>query len=125
MKGVFSAKPFVKEGGTIVLLTKCHDGIGPELFQQWVKKVTSASEIKNKLKKEGYSPEVDHLYLLANLLDENCEIIIATPNLSSDEIKIPKIINSSEAALNQALKREGRDAKILAIPYSTRIIPEK
>lgn len=123
IKSVIAAEPFVKEGGAIILLTESRDGLGPPLFSEWMKTVSSPDEIVEKIQIEGYSPEVDHCYLLARIL-KKCEVIAVSQHPLLREIKIVKTTDSIKTALDIAFKKRGKDSSVITLPYATRIIPK-
>lgn len=125
LKSIVVAESFVKEDGVIILLAECRDGIGPPLFYEWMKTSASADDIIERIRMKGYRADIDHCYLLARIL-RKCEIIIASPHTSLREInkRLMRTTQSPKKALNIALKKRGEKAGIIALPYTTRIIPK-
>ncbi len=122
VKSIIAAEPFVKENGTIVLLTECRDGVTHRLFYEQLKNSSSPDDLIERIKKVEYSPELDHCYLLAKIL-KKCNIIIVSPNTSIKEISnLVETMQSVEKALNIAFNSEGREASVLALPFATRIV---
>lgn len=123
LKAVFASEPLVKDDGQIIVITKCEAGIGPDLFEEWMTTVSSFEEFSPKIKEEGYSPKIDHCYLLANIL-KDFDVIVVSPHPTLEKMDVLESVKKPSEAIDIALKRMGEDAKIIAVPYSTRVIVE-
>ena len=121
LKAVIAAEPLIKDGGQIILLAKCEDGLGPDLFEEWMTTVSSPEEFIPRIEKEGYSPKIDNCYLLAKIL-RKADVIVVSPHPHVRKINILEAVSDGHEALRIALERMGNDAKIIAMPYSTRLL---
>jgi len=124
IKSVISSESFVNEGGVIILLTESRDGLGPGIFGKWMRTITSLDEVAPRIRKEGYSPELDHCYLLAKIL-RKLKLIIVTQNPSVRSIKFSKRLqttSSIDKALKIALAEKGQEASIIGLPYAPRFV---
>jgi nickel-dependent lactate racemase len=116
LKAVFAVEPLIKDGGCIILPAQCEDGLGPDLFEEWMTSVSFSEEFSSKIDQEGYSPKIDHCYLLAKI------IIVVSSHPRVKDIDFLESVCDIEQALSIALQRMGKDAKIIATPYSTRLL---
>lgn len=126
IKGVIAAEPFVKKDGIIILITESRDGFGPGSFGKWMTTTNSIDEINYEIIKKGYSPEIDHCYILAKIL-KKLKIIIVSENPLISSIKFSdrlKKTNSIEKALKVAFAEKGHNSSIICLPYATKIIPK-
>lgn len=125
IKAVMAAEPFVRKGGTMILLAECQDGFGGRLFHDYMKSSSSPGDIMNRIAEEGYTADIDHCYLLARLLKDIRVIAVSSKHIVHEMNK--SLINttaSSERAVRMALEEQGRDANITVLPYAQRVIPK-
>jgi len=125
VKAIFSAEPFVKNGGIIIHLAECPNGLGTDIFSKWMTTFSSPEDIIERIQREGYRGDIDHCYLLAKILRKS-KIIVVSPQERVQKIKKTLLISMSSPAdaINTALKQEGNDSKIVALPYAQRLIPK-
>ncbi len=100
---------------------QCEDGLGPDLFEEWMTSVSFSEEFSSKIEQEGYSPKIDHCYFLAKIL-KKASIIVVSSHPRVKEIDFLESVCDIEQALSIAFQRMGKDAKIIATPYSTRLL---
>jgi nickel-dependent lactate racemase len=125
-KSIVAAENFVKEGGIIILLAECRDGVGSSLFYEWLKTSTSADDIIERIQMKGYCADIDHCYLLSRILRRNEIIIVSShPSIRKINKMLMRTTRSPKSALRVALKERGEKAAIIALPYATRIIPKQ
>ena len=118
IKAVVAAEPFVRKGGTMILLAECQDGFGGRLFEDYMTSLFSPSEIVNRIADEGYTADIDHCYLLARLLKDVCIIVVSRRQIIHETNKfLIRTTASSKEAIRMALEEEGRDATITVLPY--------
>jgi nickel-dependent lactate racemase len=124
IKSVIAADPFVKDEGYIILLTESKDGLGPGAFGEWMKTIISIDEVEPRIREEGFSPEIDHCYLLAKILRRSKLIVVSSnPILSSIQFSDRlHISDSPEEALKTAFADVGGDAGVIGLPYAPRIV---
>ncbi|MGB3863072.1 MAG: hypothetical protein WA915_13400, partial [Candidatus Aminicenantaceae bacterium] len=75
----------------------------------------------SKIEQEGYSPKIDHCYLLAKIL-KKAHIIVVSSHPRVKDIDFLESVCDIEQALSIAFQRMGKDAKIIATPCSTRLL---
>jgi nickel-dependent lactate racemase len=127
IKSVIAAEPFVKEDGYIILLAEIRDGLGPGAFGEWMRVITSLDEVEPRIRKKGFSPEIDHCYLLAKIL-RRTKLITVSQNPILNSIKFSDrllITDSAEEALKIAFADVGRDAGVIGLPYAPRIVAKE
>ena len=124
IKSIIAAEPFVTSKGIIILLANCEKGFGTDLFYRWITSFSSAADIIDKIKEQGYRADIDHCYFLARILEKRDIIIVSSHQaLRKIENSLMKITYSTEEAIAYALNRKGGDARIAFLPYAPRIIP--
>lgn len=125
-KALDNAKYAVKEGGTIILVGSCREGMGQPVFEQWMRQAESPEVLTRRI--EADFQLGGHKAAAIGLILEHAEIYLVSemdPALVSDIFMKP--YSSVQKALEDALKKHGKEAKILIMPYggSTLPMPEK
>jgi nickel-dependent lactate racemase len=121
-KALENGKLALKDGGILILVSKCRTGVGDDVF---VKLLKNSSDPKQAL--ENIDGEYKLGYHKAAKIAEiamRAEIWAATglePDVLSDIFIKP--MDSVQAAVDRALKIKGPEAKILFIPHGSITVP--
>lgn len=121
-KALDNAKHAVNDGGVIILIGSCREGLGEHTFEEWMTSAPSAHSLIERIEKEfklgGHKAaaiamvlEKAEVDLVSELDDDFVRSIFLTPQ------------PSAQAALDRALEKLGRDATILAMPYGGSTLP--
>ena len=120
-------RPLIKEGGVIILVTRCEEGFGHHTT--WVNRLSAASsptEFLEQLYASNYEPVVDdwQAQVLARVLEKN-EVIVVSEGLSETGITSLNMsyARSIEHALELAKTIVGRDAGIVVLPSGPAVLP--
>jgi nickel-dependent lactate racemase len=114
----------VKQGGTIISVNQCVDGIGQEKFKELLYSEMSPKEMHDKiLNKEIIVPDQWEIQVLARIL-QKAEIYVVSTLREAELGKIGlKHAQTVENAISNALKKHGPDARILILPNGPQVIP--
>lgn len=121
-KALDNAKHAVKKGGVIILIGSCKEGLGEEVFEEWMTQSSSAASMIERIERDfqlgGHKAaaialvlENADIYLVSDLADDFVEQIFLIPQ------------PSAQAALDKAFEKLGKDAKVLAMPYGGSTLP--
>lgn len=121
-KALANAKHAVKNGGIIILIGACNEGIGEETFEEWLISAETSHSLIERIQKEfvlgGHKAaaiamvlEFADIYLVSQLEDELVKKIFMKP--------FSMVQEAFEAARNQC----GTDATVLAMPYGGSTLP--
>lgn len=121
-KALDNAKHAVKDGGTIILIGACPEGLGSAKFEAWLTTAQSAHEMVERIGKEfelgghkaaaiGMVLENASIDLVSEMDDDFVRSIFLNPRSSAQE------------ALDAALEKYGPDATIIAMPYGGATLP--
>ena len=122
-KALDNAKHAVKDGGVIILIGSCKEGLGEHTFEQWMKEASKASDLIERIRREfrlGGHKAAAIAMVLENadiyLVSEMEEALVRTAFLT------PKA--SAQQALEDAFKKLGAHATVLAMPYGGSTLPK-
>jgi nickel-dependent lactate racemase len=121
-KGLDNAGYAVKEGGTIIFLAECIEGMGDETFSQWLQEASHPADVIERLKK-GFVLGGHKAYAIAKIAKMANITLIS--NLSENLAKkaFMKPAKTVEKALDEAFQTHGRDATVALMPYAGSTLP--
>lgn len=121
-KALDNAKHAVKDGGIIILVGSCKEGLGEKTFEQWI---TEAKEPRDLIKrvKEDFKLGGHKAAAIAMVL-EHAKIFL----VSDMEPEFVKTIfmepyNSVQKAFDDAFAEQGNNAKVIVMPYGGSTLP--
>lgn len=121
-KALENAKYAVRPGGTIILIAACGEGFGSAVVEQWMLCAQTPADAYARVKRE-YQLGAHKAVAIFRVL-ENAEVDLVS-ELEPDYVRrlhmVPKA--SAQEALDDALKRYGPDAAVLAMPYGGATMP--
>lgn len=115
--------PSIKKDGVIIIPAECKDGVGNQLFYEWMKAAKQPMDILQRVKSEkrlGFHKP----YLLAKILSHS-NVVIANSKMSKKVLKEMHLTPASsvENALSDAIKKLGPESKVLVVPHGFSTIP--
>ena len=125
-KAMASAEIAVKQGGTIVLPAACPDGVGGDLFYDWMESASCLEDVIERFKRESYDIGTSKAWMYSRCLLK-ADAIVVSDCLDEETLtnmftrKAPDL----DTALAMALDKQGKDAKILVMRNATDMIPKK
>lgn len=121
-KALDNAKYAVKDGGVVILVGSCREGLGEGTFAEWMMNAPTADSLIERIQKEfrlgGHKAaaiamvlEKADVYLVSELQDNLVEKIFLKP------------FHTVEEAYRAALKKCRENATVLAMPYGGSVLP--
>ena len=121
-KSLDNARHAVKQGGVIVLVGSCREGLGEKVFEQWMTNATSPAEMIERIGRDfqlgghkaaaiAMTLQKADVYLVSDLEPDFVRSIFLTP------------MESAQVALDRALEKLGSNATVLAMPYGGSTLP--
>lgn len=121
-KALDNARHAVKQGGVIVLIGSCKEGLGEKVFEQWMTQSESPDAMIERIGRDfqlgghkaaaiAMTLKKADIYLVSDLADDFVRSIFLTPQ--------PNV----QTALDRALEKLGPDATVLAMPYGGSTLP--
>lgn len=122
-KALDNAKHAVRDGGVIVLIGSCKEGLGEKTFQQWIEEATCPKDLIDRVQADfklgGHKAaaiamvlENADVYLVSEMPEELTKKCFLTP------------FSSAQQALDAAFAKLGQDASVLAMPYGGSTLPQ-
>ncbi len=122
-KALDNAKHAVKSGGIIILVGSCHEGLGEEVFEEWMTKSESSQSMVERIAVDfqlgghkaaaiGMVLQSSDIFLVSNMPDDLVKSIFLTP------------FKTVQEAYDEALKRLGDTATVISMPYGGSTLPK-
>lgn len=122
-KALDNSKHAVKDGGIIILLASCKEGLGEKEFEKWMtgteKSETMIEDIKKNFVLGGHKAAAiamvlkkAKIYLVSELEDDFVRSIFMEP------------FENVQLALESALMELGEDSKVIIMPYGGSTLPQ-
>ncbi len=122
-KALDNAKHAVRDGGVIVLIGSCKEGLGEKTFQQWIEEATCPKDLIDRVQADfklgGHKAaaiamvlENADVYLVSEMPEELAKKCFLTP------------FASAQQALDAAFAKLGPEATVLAMPYGGSTLPQ-
>ena len=126
VKGMSTAEAIVKNGGTIIILSECIDGIGRghETFYELIAEAKSPDDALERIKREEPIKDQWQAQVLARIL-KTANVIVVTRNIKHSIIEDMHMTPASsiDEAVKMALRNAGSNGKIIAVPDGPYVIP--
>ena len=121
-KALDNAKHAVKNGGTIILIGSCKEGLGEKVFEEWMLNAPTAESMIERIGRDFQLG--GHKAAAIAMVLQNAEIYLVS-DLEDDFVKkiFLKPAHSAQEALDAAFARLGPDATVLAMPYGGSTLP--
>ena len=121
-KALDNAKHGVKKGGIIILAGSCKEGLGEEVFEEWMTTSESARSMIQRIQQDfqlgGHKAAAiamvlrdSDIYLVSDMEPEFVKSIFLKP------------FDTVQSALDVALQKLGKDASVLVMPYGGSTLP--
>lgn len=121
-KALDNAKHAVKDGGVVILVGSCREGLGNPVFERWMIDAESPKALIDRIHREfrlgGHKAaavamvrERADIFMVSEMDDELVKSIFMTP------------YSSLQAAFDDAFRKQGEDAKVIVMPYGGSTLP--
>jgi len=125
VKAMTAALPALKDGGTIIVAAACAEGIGSAEFRRLMAETTSPAQFRERLRDPDFFI-IDQWQLqeMCKALDR-AEILYYSDGIGEDVLHSLLVtpVRSIEDALDRALARHSRAARIAVIPEGPYVMP--
>ena len=121
-KALDNARHAVKQGGVIILIGSCKEGLGEKVFEEWMTKSPSPEYMIERIGRDfqlgGHKAAAIAMTLQKAEIDLISEL---DPDFVRSMFLTP--VEDAQTALDQALEKLGPDATVLAMPFGGSTLP--
>ncbi len=123
-KALTHASMFCKDGGTVLLVAECIEGVGSEKYSQFMKGVQSHSEAIQKFARTGFAVGPHKAYQVAKIASRvHFKLLSSIPPHELRDLLIEPILDLN-VEINNILHSRAPEATVAILPYATVTIPE-
>ncbi|MGN0701579.1 MAG: nickel-dependent lactate racemase [Lentihominibacter sp.] len=121
-KALDNSRHAVKDGGTIILVGACREGLGQRVFEEWITQAERPDDlitrVKNDFKLGGHKAAAIAMVLKR----ANIKLV---SEMDSDFVKsiFMEPYSDLQSAVTDALAQHGEDAEIIVMPYGGSTLP--
>lgn len=121
-KALDNAKHAVKDGGIVILLASCTEGLGEEVFERWILNAESPDSLIKDIQ-ENFELG-GHKAAAIALVQKKAKIFMVS-NLNHEFVKnlFMEPFSDMNEAIQKALHELGENAKVLLMPYGGSTLP--
>ena len=121
-KALDNARHAVKDGGTVILIGACSEGLGNKTFGQWFAEADSPAALTERISREfvlgGHKAAA-----IAKVLELADIYLVSEMDPAFVESLFMKPYSCAAQAYADALKKHGADARVLAMPFAGATLP--
>ncbi len=121
-KALENAAVLVRDGGTVVLLAECPEGMGDATFEEWMRAAKNPDEIINRLK-ERFVMGGHKAYAFATVLRKKEVVLISGLGKKFAEEMFFTHAGSLEEALENVRKKHGDGYRAAILPEAGAVMP--
>ncbi len=124
-KALATAEVFARQGGeaALILVALAEDGIGPDLFQQWLCQCETAGDVIERFKIEGFDVGTNKAFEYARAMTKG-RVIIVSENVDPQRIREMKMewASSLQEAVDMVCSKK-EPKQVIVLPKAVSIIP--
>ncbi len=118
-KALDSASLAVKDGGTIILLAECREGMGERTFQDWIRQASTPEDINNRFH-TAFELGGHKAYAICRTLNKADIILVSSLEPSWVEKMFLHYAPNIEKALEMAYDRQGDNPSVIVMPEASK-----
>jgi nickel-dependent lactate racemase len=122
-KAIEQAQTIIKQGGQLVVVAECRDGIGHKVFEEWMTQYKTLEELSKQVQ-TNFKLGGHKAYYMRKTM-KRADIILVS-ELDSELVEDPFNMtpaDSVENALDLAFSRMGNDASVWTLPIGGETLP--
>lgn len=121
-KSLDNSKHAVKEGGIIILVAACTEGLGEEVFERWMKEASCPHSMVVKIQQAFELG--GHKAASIGMIQEKTKIfLVSTMEKKFVESMFFTHFDDVNEAVSEAMVQQGSDAKVIVMPYGASTLP--
>lgn len=121
-KALDNAKFAVKNGGTIILVAQCPEGLGDKVFERWIDEAKNRQELVDRLD-IAFELGGHKAGILAKLMEQVDVYLVSDLEKGLVEKAFFMCANDVNDAVDAAVAKCGSDTKLILMPYGAYTLP--
>jgi nickel-dependent lactate racemase len=122
-KGMEHASYCVRDGGHLVLVAECREGLGNSTFESWMREASTPEDIQERFR-SGFVMGGHKALAIANIVNRvRVSLVSSFPDELVNRLFMEPYPDP-QAALHNALKALGPQSQVLVLPYAGSTVPE-
>jgi nickel-dependent lactate racemase len=122
-KGLDNALDIVKRNGVIILVAECPEGIGNQVFYDWMTRLSDLKNVEREIKRNFVMGGHKAYYLLKALQNHQIILVSSLPDFYATSVFKLKTARAVNDALNEAMKITGSASRVWAMPQGNYTLP--
>ncbi|MBQ8305894.1 MAG: nickel-dependent lactate racemase [Blautia sp.] len=121
-KALDNAKHAVKDGGVVILVGSCREGLGNPVFESWMREAETPDALVERIHREFRLG--GHKAAAIAMVRQKADIFMVSemdPELVKDIFMTP--FTSMQEALDEAFRLKGGQASVIVMPYGGSTLP--
>lgn len=121
-KALDNAKHAVKDGGIIILAASCKEGLGERVFEKWINEAEKSDDLVERIKVKFELG--GHKAAAIGMVMQTAKVFLVSdlePGFVKKLFMVP--FSGIQEAIDEALKEQGEEAKILIMPSGGSTLP--
>ena len=121
-KALDNAKHAVRDGGTIILVGACPEGLGSKVFEEWLTEAEKPSDLTERVNRSFKLG--GHKAAAIAMVLEKAEIMLVS-GMDVDFVRSIFLtpMHSVQEAFDAAIKKHGQNASVIAMPFGGATLP--
>jgi len=122
-KGLDNAALAVTEGGMLILVAECSDGVGHDVFERWMREAPNPAACLERLER-GFVLGGHKAAAIARVAMHVYQIALVS-SLPPEDVRAMGLepYETAQAAVDQALACYGPDASVVVMPHAASVLP--
>lgn len=121
-KALDNAKHAVREGGIVILIGSCKEGLGEETFGRWIEEANCSHDLVVRVR-TAFELGGHKAAAIALVLEKNDIFLVSEMDEALTRKCFLTPFKDVQSAFDEAIKRLGSDATVLAMPYGGSTLP--
>ena len=121
-KALDNAKHAVKDGGIIILIGSCKEGLGEKTFGRWISEARKPSDLTDRVK-TAFELGGHKAAAIAMVLEHARVFLVSEMDEQLVRACFLEPYSNAQAAFDEAFRILGSHAKVLAMPYGGSTLP--
>ncbi|MCQ2546153.1 MAG: nickel-dependent lactate racemase [Clostridia bacterium] len=121
-KALDNSKHAVRDGGTIILVGACQEGLGQKVFEEWITEAEKPADLISRVR-ENFRLGGHKAAAIAMVMERADIKLVSEMDKDFVESIFFEPYSELQSAVDDALAKHGNDASIIVMPYGGSTLP--